>query len=126
MAKEVIYDPSAPGPIGSYSLVIQAGNRLFISGQIATGPSACQIITSNTTGETAKLMKNLSEILTSACIDFSHVVKSTVFLEDMNNFLPVNEVYAKIFPNLPDANETVGESRFPRDVNAEISCNAVC
>jgi len=125
MAKEVIYSQNAPEPIGPYSQAIQAGSLLFISGQIAIDRASGQVILANIADETAQVMKNLSEILTSAGMDFSNVVKSTIFLKDMNNFPHVNEVYAKSFPSLPPARETVEVSRLPKDVNIEISCIAI-
>jgi 2-iminobutanoate/2-iminopropanoate deaminase len=125
MAKQVIYSPTAPEPIGPYSQAIQAGNMLFVSGQVAIDKSSGQIITSNIMDETAQVMKNLSEILKSAGMDFSHVVKTTIFLKDMNNFSQINEVYGKSFPTQPPARETVEVSRLPKDVNVEISCIAV-
>jgi 2-iminobutanoate/2-iminopropanoate deaminase len=125
MAKEVIYSSQAPEPIGPYSQAIMAGNMLFISGQIAIHKSSGQMITSNITDETAQVMANLNEILKSAGMDFSHVVKSTIFLKDMNNFPKVNDVYGQYFKTQPPARETVEVSRLPKDVNVEISCIAV-
>lgn len=125
MAKEVIYSVTAPEPIGPYSQAIKAGNMLFISGQIAIQKSTGEMITGNITDETAQVMANLNDILKSAGMDFSHVVKSTIFLKDMNNFPKVNEVYGQHFKNQPPARETVEVSRLPKDVNVEISCIAV-
>jgi 2-iminobutanoate/2-iminopropanoate deaminase len=125
MAKEVIYSSTAPEPIGPYSQAIQAGNMLFVSGQVSIDKASGQIITNNIFDETTQVMKNLSEILKSAGMDFSHVVKCTIFLKDMNNFPHVNEVYGKSFPSQPPARETVEVSRLPKDVNVEISCIAV-
>jgi 2-iminobutanoate/2-iminopropanoate deaminase len=125
MAKEVIYSATAPEPIGPYSQAIKAGNMLFISGQIAIQKSTGEMITGNITDETAQVMANLNDILKSAGMDFSHVVKSTIFLKDMNNFPKVNEVYGQHFKTQPPARETVEVSRLPKDVNVEISCIAV-
>ncbi len=125
MAKEVIYSATAPEPIGPYSQAIKAGNMLFISGQIAIQKSTGEMITNNITDETAQVMANLNDILKSAGMDFSHVVKSTIFLKDMNNFPKVNEVYGEHFKTQPPARETVEVSRLPKDVNVEISCIAV-
>lgn len=125
MAKEVIYSATAPEPIGPYSQAIKVGNMLFISGQIAIQKSTGEMITGNITDETAQVMANLNDILKSAGMDFSHVVKSTIFLKDMNNFPKVNEVYGQHFKNQPPARETVEVSRLPKDVNVEISCIAV-
>lgn len=125
MAKEVIYAANAPEPIGPYSQAIKAGNMLFVSGQIAIDRSTGQMIMASILEETAQVMKNLSEILTSAGMNFSHVVKCSIFLKDMNNFQQVNEVYGKSFTSQPPARETVEVSRLPKDVNVEISCIAV-
>ena len=125
MAEEVIYSATAPEPIGPYSQAIKAGNMLFISGQIAIQKSTGEMITGNIIDETAQVMANLNDILKSAGMDFSHVVKSTIFLKDMNNFPKVNEVYGQHFKNQPPARETVEVSRLPKDVNVEISCIAV-
>ena len=125
MAKTVIYSPGAPDPIGPYSQAIQSGNLVFISGQIAIQKTSGDLITSNITDETNQVMKNLSEILKAAGMDFTHVVKSTIFLKDMGTFPLVNEAYAKYFKTNPPARETVEVSRLPKDVNVEISCIAV-
>ncbi len=125
MSKKVIYSTNAPEPIGPYSQAIQAGNLLFVSGQVAIQKSTGNIITSTIQEETHQVMKNLSEILTAAGFDFSHVVKCTIFLKDMNNFPEVNEVYGSYFQKEPPARETVEVSRLPKDVHVEISCIAV-
>lgn len=125
MAKSVVYSASAPEPIGPYSQAIQVGNMLFMSGQVAIQKSTGNIIISSIEEETAQVMQNLAEVLTAAGMDFSHVVKSTIFLKDMNNFPKVNEIYGKHFPQNPPARETVEVSRLPKDVNVEISCIAV-
>jgi len=125
MSKNVVYSGSAPEPIGPYSQAIQTGNMLFISGQIAIQKSTGNLITDNIEDETAQVMKNLGDILTAAGYEFQHVVKSTIFLQDFNDFAKVNEVYGRSFPNNPPARETVEVSRLPKDVNIEISCIAV-
>ncbi len=125
MSKTVIYSPGAPEPIGPYSQGIQAGNLLFISGQIAIQKSSGNLITANITDETNQVMKNLDEILKAAGMDFSNVVKSTIFLKDMGNFPLVNDAYGRNFPTHPPARETVEVSRLPKDVNVEISAIAV-
>lgn len=125
MAKKVIYSALAPEPIGPYSQAIQSGAMLFISGQVAIQKPSGNIITGNIQDETHQVMKNLSEILKAATMDFSHVVKSTIFLKDMNNFPKVNEVYGSYFSSQPPARETVEVSRLPKDVNVEISCIAM-
>lgn len=125
MSKNVVYSGSAPEPIGPYSQAIQAGNMLFVSGQIAIQKSSGKLITDDIESETAQVMKNLGDILNAAGFEFQHVVKSTIFLQDFNDFAKVNEVYGRNFPNNPPARETVEVSRLPKDVNIEISCIAV-
>ncbi|PZR29035.1 MAG: reactive intermediate/imine deaminase [Azospira oryzae] len=125
MPKEIVYSPNAPAPIGPYSQAVRVGSMLFISGQIAIQQSTGSIITSTIQEETEQIMKNLDEVLRAAGMDFSHVVKSTIFLKDMNNFPKVNEVYGSRFPSQPPARETVEVSRLPKEVNVEISCIAI-
>jgi len=125
MPKEVVLSQLAPEPIGPYSQAVKAGNMLFVSGQIAIQRSTGNMILGNISDETEQVMKNLDEILKAGGMDFSHVVKSTIFLTDMNNFPKVNEVYGSRFKSNPPARETVEVSRLPKDVNVEISCIAM-
>jgi len=125
MPKEVIYSANAPAPIGPYSQAIRVGSMLFVSGQIAIQQSSGAIITATIQEETEQVMKNLDEVLRAAGMDFSHIVKTTIFLKDMGNFPKVNEIYGTRFPSQPPARETVEVSRLPKDVNVEISCIAV-
>ncbi len=125
MSKSIIYSADAPEPIGPYSQAVQYGNLLFVSGQIAIEQSSGKMITGNIPDETQQVMKNISAILNAAEMDFSNVVKCSIFLNDMNNFAAVNEVYGKYFSSNPPARETVEVSRLPKDVNVEISCIAV-
>jgi 2-iminobutanoate/2-iminopropanoate deaminase len=125
MTKKVIYSAQAPEPIGPYSQAIQAGNMVFISGQIAIQRSSGNLVTGSIDTETKQVMENIREILKSAGLDFSHVVKTGIFLKDMNTFPKVNEIYGTYFTSNPPARETVEVSRLPKDVNVEISCIAV-
>ena len=125
MSKTVIYSAQAPEPIGPYSQAILAGNLLFISGQIAIDRASGNLITSNIEDETRLVMRNLEAILNAAGLNFGDVVKSTIFLKDMNNFPKVNEIYGQYFTKEPPARETVEVSRLPKDVNVEISCVAI-
>ena len=125
MSKTVVYSASAPEPIGPYSQAIQAGNLLFLSGQIALQKETGNLLTGNITDETNQVMKNLEEILKAAGLNFSHVVKSTIFLKDMSSFPLVNQAYGKYFPAEPPARETVEVTRLPKDANVEISCIAI-
>ena len=125
MAKTVVYSAQAPEPIGPYSQAVQSGNMLFISGQIAIERSSGNIRVGNIEEETLQVMTNLKYILETAGMDFSHVVKSSIFLKNMNDFPKVNEVYGKFFSANPPARETVEVSRLPKDVHVEISCIAI-
>lgn len=125
MSKEVIYSANAPEPIGPYSQAIKIGSMLFVSGQIAIDRTSGKILTDNITEETNQVLKNLSDVLAAAGMDFSNVVKCSIFLKDMGQFPMVNEAYGKMFTHNPPARETVEVSRLPKDVNVEISCIAV-
>src|SRR5688572_10996715 len=125
MSKTIVYSDNAPAPIGPYSQAVQAGNTLFVSGQIAIQKSSGKMITDTIEAETVQVMTNLTEVLKAAGMNFSHVVKSTIFLKNMNDFPKVNEVYGKYFQDAFPARETVEVSRLPKDVNVEISCIAV-
>ncbi len=125
MSKTVVYSTNAPEPIGPYSQAIQTGDMLFISGQIAIQRSSGNILTATIEEETTQVMANLGEILKAAGMDFSNVVKTSIFLNDMNNFPKVNGIYGNYFQGNPPARETVEVSRLPKDVNVEISCIAV-
>lgn len=125
MPKSIIYSDKAPAPIGPYSQAVQAGNMLFVSGQIAIEQSTGNLVTADIETETNQVMVNIEAILRAAGMTFSNVVKCTIFLKDMNNFPKVNAVYGKFFPQQPPARETVEVSRLPKDVNVEISCIAV-
>lgn len=121
MEKESIYTDNAPAAIGPYSQAIKAGNMLFVSGQIAADIAK----NGDIVAETLKVMENMGQILKTAGFDYSNIVKTTIFLKDMNQFLHVNEVYARFFSKDFPARETVEVARLPKDVNVEISCMAV-
>jgi 2-iminobutanoate/2-iminopropanoate deaminase len=125
MSKKVIYSAHAPEPIGPYSQAIQSGNMLFVSGQIAIQKNSGNMITGSIEEETKQVMENLHNVLKAADMDFSNVVKTSIFLKDMSNFPKVNEIYGQSFTQNPPARETVEVSRLPKDVNVEISCIAV-
>ncbi len=122
MEKESIFTVKAPAAIGPYSQAIKAGNMLFVSGQIALNvvQEGGDIV-----AETLKVMENLGAILSDSGFEYSNIVKTTIFLKDMNQFLQVNEVYARFFSKDFPARETVEVARLPKDVNVEISCIAI-
>ena len=125
MRKQIINTTNAPAPIGPYNQAVQAGNWLFISGQVAFVPATGDLITSGIKDETAQVMKNLQAILTEANITFDNVVKTTIFLSDMSLFADVNEVYGSYFTSDYPARETVAVKGLPKNVNVEISMIAI-
>lgn len=124
MPKKAIYTEDAPDPIGPYSQAIAINGMLFISGQIALDTFSGALITENIASETKQVMENIKAILAANNMDFSHVVKCSIFLADIQSFPKVNEVYGKYFKAVPPARETVEVSKLPRNVNVEISAIA--
>ncbi len=123
MSKKVIFSENAPAPIGPYSQAVLAGNLLFISGQIALKEGI--MVQETIQAETHQVMRNIQAILQESGMDFGNVVKSTIFVKDLNNFQAINEVYGSYFEENPPARETVEVSRLPKDANVEISCIAL-
>ncbi len=123
--KKTVISEKAPAPIGPYSQAVQAGNTLYVSGQIAINQATGQLVTGDIAAETNQVMQNLKHILAEAGGGFSNVVKCTIFVKDLGNFGRINEVYGSYFDAYPPARETVEVSRLPKDVNVEISCIAV-
>lgn len=121
MTRTIINTSSAPAPIGPYNQAIQSGSFLFISGQICIDPATGQLKNKDLQEETHQVMHNLKAILQEAGLSFSNVVKTTIFLTDMNRFAEVNEVYGKYFDGDFPARETVAVSALPKFVNVEIS-----
>jgi 2-iminobutanoate/2-iminopropanoate deaminase len=125
MEKKIITTPEAPEPIGPYNQAVQAGNMLFISGQVAINPKSGNVESTDIFEEAHQVMHNLKAILHAAGLDFKHVVKTTIFLTDMALFTSVNEVYAKYFSGEFPARETVAVRGLPKNVNVEISMIAI-
>ena len=125
MEKKIIQTSNAPSPIGPYNQAVQAGNLLFISGQIAINPTTGNVEAKDVIDETHQVMHNLRAILSEAKLDFNSVVKTTIFLSDMSLFPTVNEVYGKYFNGDFPARETVAVKGLPKNVNVEISMIAV-
>ena len=119
--KKIIQTDAAPAPIGPYNQAVMAGSFLFVSGQIALDPATGKMVQDQIGDETRMVMQNLKAVLEKAGMDFSHVVKTTIFLKDMNDFASVNEVYGTFFKDQFPARETVQVSRLPKDANVEIS-----
>ncbi len=123
--KEIISTEKAPGAIGPYSQAVKAGNIVFCSGQIPIDPATGAFVSEDVAEQTEQVLKNLSAVLEAAGTSLNNVVKTTVFLADMNDFVAMNEVYAKYFSENKPARATVQAARLPRDARVEIECIAV-
>ncbi|MEC9108361.1 MAG: RidA family protein [Bacteroidota bacterium] len=120
--KKIVNTSNAPKPIGPYNQAVISGNLMFMSGQIAFDPSTGELVIGEIQAETKQVMENLKSILDEAGLSFKDVIKTSIFLSDMNNFQQVNEVYGSYFSDeYAPARETVEVSRLPKDVNVEIS-----
>jgi 2-iminobutanoate/2-iminopropanoate deaminase len=124
--KEIITTLNAPSPIGPYNQAVKVGNTLYISGQIPLIPSSMELLSGSIKEETQLVMEHLQSILEAAGMTFKHVVKSTIYLDDMNNFGEVNQLYGTYFDNdTAPARETVAVKTLPKSVRIEISMIAV-
>ena len=119
--KKIINTQNAPAPIGPYNQAVLSGELLFISGQIALIPGTSDLANADIVAEANQVMKNIKAILAEAAMDFGHVVKTTIFLSDMNLFAQVNEIYGSYFQSDFPARETVAVKGLPKNVNVEIS-----
>ncbi len=123
--KETISTKNAPDAIGPYSQAVKVGNLIFCSGQIPIDPTTGEFVSENIAEQTRQVLKNLSAVLEAAGSSLDSVVKTTVFLIDMNEFTQMNEVYAEFFSENKPARATVQAARLPRDTRVEIDCIAV-
>ncbi|MFN0278361.1 MAG: RidA family protein [Pyrinomonadaceae bacterium] len=123
--KETITTENAPGAIGPYSQAIKAGGMVFCSGQIPIDPQTSEFVSHLVSEQTEQVLKNLGEVLKAAGTSLENVVKTTVFLADMNDFAEMNEVYGRYFSDNKPARATVQAARLPRDAKVEIDCIAV-
>jgi 2-iminobutanoate/2-iminopropanoate deaminase len=123
--KRIISTPNAPKAVGPYSQAVEAGNMLFVSGQIPIDPATGAIVEGGITEQTQQVLKNIGAILAEAGYDYSNVVKCTCLLDDMNNFKAMNEVYASYFTNQPPARAAFGVVKLPLGVMVEIEAIAV-
>ena len=121
MEKKIIETAQAPAPIGPYNQAVAAGGFVFISGQICIKPGSSDLNNPDIQTETHQVMNNLKAIHTEAGLDFSNIVKTTIFLSDMNLFSDVNEIYGKYFSGAFPARETIAVKGLPKNVNVEIS-----
>ncbi|XGC82310.1 RidA family protein [Bdellovibrio bacteriovorus] len=118
--KKVIHTDNAPKAVGPYSQAVQMGDFLFCSGQISIDPKTNEVFTGDIKTQTEMVMKNIDAVLTQAGLNFSNVIKTTIFITNMNDFATVNEVYAKSFKEAPPARSTVAVAALPKGVNVEI------
>jgi len=123
--REAVSSAGAPAAIGPYSAGIRAGNLLFLSGSIPLDPATGQVVSGDITAQATRVMENIAALLSAAGASFNNVVKTTVFLADMNEFAAMNDVYAKYFVAPFPARSTVQVARLPRDVRLEIEVVAV-
>ncbi|MFZ7113844.1 MAG: RidA family protein [Bacteroidota bacterium] len=123
--KRIIKTSNAPAPIGPYNQAVEINNTLYVSGQIAINPADGNLVMLNIIREATQVLENISAILKEAGYTFNNVVKTTIFLSDMNNFSAVNDVYANYFTENFPARETVEVAGLPKNVNVEISVIAV-
>lgn len=118
--RKVIKTEHAPAAIGPYSQAIQSGDLLFCSGQIPIDPKSGEVFKGPVKDQAELVMKNIQAVLKAGGCDFANIVKTTIFLTDMNDFAAVNEVYGKHFPSEPPARSTVAVAALPKGVNVEI------
>ena len=123
--REVVSTDSGPKAIGPYSQAIKANGLVFTSGQVAIDPTTQLVITGDIAAQTERVMQNLSAILAAAGTNLTNVVRSTVFLKNMNDFAAMNEVYGRYFTTQPPARSTVEVARLPKDVLVEIDVIAL-
>lgn len=124
--KKIIKTDKAPAPIGPYNQAVLTGNMLYISGQIALNPETNELETGELQQETTRVMENLKAILSQAGMDFENIIKTSIFISDMNDFAKINEVYGSYFnAETAPARETVEVANLPKFVNVEISAIAV-
>ena len=120
MIKEIIRTPKAPAAIGPYSEAVKIGNLVFTSGQIPLDPATGQIVSEDIKAQTTQVLQNLEAVLVQAGSSLQQVVKTTLFIKNMNDFGEINEVYAEFFKEAPPARSTVEVARLPKDVMIEI------
>jgi 2-iminobutanoate/2-iminopropanoate deaminase len=121
---EIISTENAPGAIGPYSQAIKTGGFIFCSGQIPIDPATGNFVSDDVAEQTEQVLKNLEAVLKAGGAGFENVVKTTVFLADMNDFAVMNEVYGRFFGDVKPARATVQAARLPRDARVEIDCIA--
>ena len=126
MKKEIISTDQAPGAIGPYSQAVKIGEMVFVSGQIPLDPLSGDLIEGDIKAQTRQVLKNVNAVLSAAGTSLDKVVKTTVFITNMNDFPLMNEVYAEFFTAMPPARACVEVSRLPKDVLVEVEAVAIC
>jgi 2-iminobutanoate/2-iminopropanoate deaminase len=122
--KDIVHTDRGPKPIGPYSQGIKAAGFLFLSGQVALDPKTNEMLAGDIQQQTTRVLENIKGIIEAAGSDLRHVVKTTVFLKDMNDFPAMNEIYARYFTIAPPARSTVQVARLPKDALVEIEVTA--
>ena len=123
--KQIIATDRAPRAIGPYSQAVRAGNLVFASGQIPIDPATGEFVAGGVAEQTEQVLRNLTSVFAAAGVELNQIVKTTVFLADMEDFAPMNEVYGRFFGEQPPARATVQAARLPRDAKVEIEAIAV-
>jgi len=123
--KKIIHTTQAPTPLGPYSQAIKVGDVLYVSGQVGIDPNTHEVIQDDLDGETHQVMKNIQAILHAADMDFNHIIKTTIFLADMDHYASVNDIYGSYFSTDFPAREAIEVARLPKNVNVEISVIAI-
>ena len=123
--KQVISTEKAPKAIGSYSQAVKVGNHIYLSGQIPIDPETGEFVSEDILEQTRQVLRNLGAVLETSGVSFAHVVKTTVFLADMNEFAAMNEIYAEYFSENEPARSTIQAAALPRGARVEIDCIAV-
>ena len=118
--KDIVLTDRGPKPIGPYSQAVKSNGFVFVSGQVALDPKTNEFVGSDVRQQTERVLENLKAILEASGVTLTHVVKTTVFLKDMNDFAAMNEVYARYFTAAPPARSTVQAARLPKDALVEI------
>jgi len=124
MSKKIHFSPNAPKPIGPYSQAVEANGFVFFAGQIPLDPKSGDVIKGGVAEQAERVMANISAVLEAADLSFDHVVKSTVYLTDMNDFTSVNEVYGKFFKKDPPCRTTIAVAALPKGVKVEVEITA--
>jgi 2-iminobutanoate/2-iminopropanoate deaminase len=123
--RQPVSTDAAPKAIGPYSQAVRAGQFLFVSGQVPIDPSTGELVTGDIAAQTERVLRNIEEILKAATLSLDHVVRTTVYLADMNDFGRMNEIYGRFFTSPGPARATVQVSRIPKDARIEIDAIAV-